>query len=428
MIFFKKYLLPFLILLCMSCKKEYSKEKNGENSWEFKQSENEFDGPVDSAFFQSSTSVSILSIYGSTEDREGEIFIRIRTENILTGTYNGNNVEFQYTVAGKIVYKKDELSDIAIIITQMDNENVSGTFSGTVTDSLGQIKNISEGSFRCHIKRMDINAEESTLTVWTKEFCNENGSIEIIVENTSKHITGAMSVQPSCGAPESAVFSLTPGNYLLKAVCGNDTLNYNVSVEENCSFLEVELNNDYLPLGNASYWEYNNLNDVNVTQTLTADAEVDFNGNTYTRLTGTRGNFYYFRKLPHLYYQYRELSFQDFVSNPPSVELVILKDNLAKGQKWETDPLDIEISGVVQKIKLVSTIIDRDYSAVINGVQYNNLIKVNTELFFSPDNGNSYATSGSAFNTVFAKGKGIVSYNDMDIAIEWGIKNIFLSP
>lgn len=188
------------------------------------------------------------------------------------------------------------------------------------------------------------------------------------------------------------------------------------------------MNNDYLPLGITSYWNYGNLNDVNETQTFTADGEVDFNGNNYTRLTGTRGYFYYFRKIPPLYYQYRELSFQGFLSNPPTVEIVILKDNLLKGQTWESKAFDAEVEGFAIKIKLVSTIFDRDYSALINGVQYNNLIKVNTEVFFSLDDGYSYATSGSAYNTVFAKGKGIVNYNDMDIKIEWGIRDIFLSP
>jgi hypothetical protein len=269
---------------------------------------------------------------------------------------------------------------------------------------------------------------KNTLTVWTKELCSVNSKIEIRIQNSSGFITAANAMQPSCGAAGTASFLLDTGNYIVEAICGNDTLVYQANVNGECSNLEVALNQDYLPLGKTSYWEYSNMHDQSVSQVFTAESDVVYNGNTYTKLSSTRGNDYYFRKVPHTYYQYRELSFQDFVSNPPFVELVILKDNLPKGGRWETEPLDVSISGVVRKIKMVSRIIDRDYSDIINGVEYQHLIKVNTELFFSPDDGNSYATSGSAYNTVFARGKGIVSYNDMDVAIEWGVKNIFLSP
>jgi hypothetical protein len=272
------------------------------------------------------------------------------------------------------------------------------------------------------------NPVQNKLTVWTKELCSVSNKMEIRIQDFSGYITAASTSQPSCGAAGTASFSLNEGDYSVKAICGNDTLVYQVNVSGECSYVEVELNQDYLPLGKTSYWEYSDVHDQSVSQVFTAESDVVFNGNAYTKFSSSRGNDCYFRKVPHTYYQYRELSFQDFVSNPPLVELVILKDNLAKGGRWETEPLDVSISGVVRKIKLVSRIMDRDYSAIINGVEYQNLIRVNTELFFSPDDGNSYATSGSAYNTVFARGKGIVSYNDMDVAIEWGIKNIFLSP
>ena len=272
------------------------------------------------------------------------------------------------------------------------------------------------------------NPTTNTLTVWTKELCSVNSNVEIRVGNSSQLISASSASQPSCSASGTATFTLSPGNYTAEAICGSDTLTYQVNISDECTFLEIELNQDYLPLKKTSYWEYSDLRDQSVNQIFTAESDVVFDGNTYTTFSSSRGNDYYFRKLPHVYYQYRKLGFQDFVTDAPMVELVILKDNLPKGGKWETAPLKISISGVVQIIKMVSTIVDRDYSAIINGVEYQHLIKVNTELFFSPDNGNSYAISGSAYNTVFARGKGIVSYNDMDATIEWGVKNIFLSP
>jgi hypothetical protein len=424
------YLICFVIL-SVSCKKEYSKEASllSENFWEFSELQEHFAGPVDSAFIVSSINGEALIIYGiSADDHAYKFNLRISADNMQPGTFEGEGVQFLYSGIASLSTAGNERTGISVVIEKMDDKSVAGTFSGIIYDSINQLHSISNGKFKCSIKRITSIPTKNTLTVWTKEMCGVNNQVEIRIGTASQFITSVHTEQPLCGAAGTASFSLDNGNYPVSVICGSDTLTYGVIIQDECSFLEVQLNQDYLPLGKTSYWEYSDMHDQNVSQTFTAASDVVFNNNTYTKFSSTRGIDYYFRKLPHIYYQYRELSFQDFVSNPPLVELVILKDDLPKGGKWETEPLDVSISGVVQKIKMVSRIIDRDYSDVINGVSYQNLIKVNTELFFSPDNGNSYATSGSAYSTVFAKGKGIVSYNDMDVAIEWGIKNIFLSP
>jgi len=278
----------------------------------------------------------------------------------------------------------------------------------------------------------EINKEPSdsvVLTVWSKSMCEDAGQIIIKVGDESAIITAPMQAQPQCRQPGTASFKLPKGNYAVIAICGNDTISYKVFAEDECSFLEVSYaDKDYLPLTSSSYWDYVDKYDASRTHRFTAAAEELISGVSYTRYSSDFGRDCFFRKESGVYYQYRELGFQDFVEDPPSIEIVILKDKLAKGDKWETNPIQIKISGVIKDVKLVSTIVDRDYSDIINGVRYDNLIKVNTELLFAFEGGDRYAASGSSFNTIFGRGKGIVSYNDFDVNVEWQVSNLFVAP
>lgn len=423
------YLVLFLVATALSCKKEHSREGSPlpDSWWQFNESEQVFKGPIDSAVVESATGIETLVIYGTSDDGlEGKFSLKIEREKIGEGFYDGSGIRFRYEV-GDGYLSKDGASDFRVLITRIEGESISGTFSGVAVDGTGATHEIASGKFQCSFSRKQ--SPKHSLVVWSKELCGAANQLEVRIDNLSRFITNAFPAQPTCGSDGAAIFELDPGSYPVQVICGGDTAAYTAQVsDDECSFLEVDVYSDYLPLGKSSYWEYADKEDENVRQIFTAGDPVTLNNQDYTQLTGSRGVTYYFRKIGHSYFQYRELSFQDFVEDPPWVELVILKDNLAKGQTWETEPIDATINDAVQKIKMVSRIVDRDYSDVIHGVQYDNLIKVNTELFFSPDNGHGYATSGSAYETVFAKGKGIVSYADMDVAIEWGVKNIFLRP
>lgn len=424
---FQIYIVLFLIGLGLTCKKEHSREGSSlpERSWEFSESEQLFGGPVDSAFIESAGDGESLTIFGSSDDsKDGKLYLRIVAEEISTGIFHGADVQVRYQTESEL-FDTGELSGIRITVIKIEGEIISGIFSGTLKDSQGETRTISEGKFHCSFIRKA--SSKRTLTVWTKQMCGGNNLLQIRIKDSSQFITTALNSQPSCSGFGSVSFSLVAGNYSVEVICG-DTLKYDIAVNDECTYLEVGPNNDYLPLGTGSSWEYADVKNENTTLVFTAIGDFDLNGTVYTQLIGTRGEAYYFRKSAHSYFQYRELGFQDFISDAPFVELIILKDNLSVGQTWETESIDVSVSEVVQKIKMVSTIINRDYSDIIHGEQYDNLIKVNTEIYFSPDGGNSFASSGSAYNTVFAKGKGIVSYNDFNVAIEWGIKNIYLGP
>jgi hypothetical protein len=128
----------------------------------------------------------------------------------------------------------------------------------------------------------------------------------------------------------------------------------------------------------------------------------------------------YYRKDNHVYFEYLTLDFNGSVQSPPSFEVEILHDDFAIGQTWETAAIDLVLSQVPVKAKLLSSITQRDFSASIGGVNYDNLIEVRTSLMFSADGGNTFIDSGSEIVRVFAKDIGIVYYYEPEWATEWG--------
>lgn len=431
-------------LLVFACKKEYSSE-DGEkpgaviNEWEFSIGDVVTRGPMDSGYVQSVGSVTTLSTVGTkTEDPQGEIFLQVVGERIEVGSYTNPLVFFQYSEGGNVVYQSSpvQTGGFTINITSLDSTFAEGTFSGTVLDALGNQQTLTNGKFKTRIAGWESEPEpvqEGQLTVWARQICTAGSPIEIRIGGQTAQITDGLTTDPECGSTGGAVFTLQAGTYTLEAICDTDTLRYAVQIAEPCTILEVDFQNppteeDYLPLGNGSFWEYNDFNDAGTEQKITSDGSETFDGRMYTRFTSTTGEIFYYRKEQNVYFQYRTLNFEGYVTDPPSVELVILYDNLNEGESWESPGEDIDLSGIPVKIKLISRINRRDFQQTYNGVTYTDLIEVNTEIFFSSDGGNTYSTSGSAYNTVFAKDKGIVYYYDIDRDIEWTIKNISLVP
>ena len=430
-------LLGFLAvtLLLFSCKKDYSDE-DGKipgvivSTWEFKSGDQQYNGDMDSAYFQTAGGFSALSMIGSKPlNQNGEIILQIIGEDIGTGTYNSPNIFFQYSEGGTILYQTipGQSSDFSITITEIDSSSVSGTFTGTVQDSQGNTHTITDGKFSVPITEgYDPGpTPDVQLTVWAKEICFDGSSIEVKVSTQTGFISDATPTEPDCGAQGAATFTLPQGLYTVTAICGTDTLSYDVNLTTSCvkllvDFVHPPVIEDYLPLTVGSYWDYSDLSNSFVTQRTTAVADTVLDGRLYTMLSNTLPDTFYYRKEDHIYYQFVTLDFNDFVQNPPSFEMVILHDDYQVNQSWETPPIDIVLSGVGLKVKLVSTILRKDYSENINGVDYNDLIEVQTEILFSTDGGASYVPSGSSYITTFAKGKGIVYYYDLDRAIEWG--------
>jgi hypothetical protein len=443
--FFRSFIAILAATVVLSaCKKEHSAEEGEkpvtiENEWQFSISDTISRGPMDSAFVQSVGSVSTLSMVGSTGDeKQGEIFLQVVGETITTGTYSNPLVFFQYAEGGNVVYQSSpvQTGGFTINITALDSTTAEGTFSGTVLDGDGNELTIAEGKFKTIIKGWENTPDpvvNGQLTVWANQICVDGSAIEIRIDNQTAQLTDALATEPECGASGTAVFSLTGGTYTLEAICNTDTLRYEVQIAEGCTVLQVDfLNppelNDYLPLTIGSSWDYRDIDEAAITQTITAEGQEEIDQRMYTKFVSTTGEIFHYRKEQNVYFQNVKLDFEGAAPDAPTIEMVILYDNLDEGQSWETPGENITISGVPVKVKLISTITRKGFQQSYNGVPYSDLIEVNTEMFFSADGGNSYQSSNSAYNTVFAKGKGIVYYYDIERDTEWVASNITINP
>jgi hypothetical protein len=434
--------LAITLIIFVSCKKDYSNEDGKvpgqtETTWEFDEAGTHFNGDMDSAYYQTSAGFSALTMVGSPGNQNGEIILQIIGQDITTGTYASSDIFFQYSEGGNILYQTipGQSSDFSITITSIDTATVTGTFSGTVVDPSNVSHNIQNGQFTVSMTQGYTPGppQDGQLTVWAKQICFDGSSIEVKVQDQTGFISDAIDSDPGCGAQGAATFTLPQGFYTVTAICGTDTLRYDVNLSSACvkllvDFVHPPLVEDYLPLTAGSYWDYVDLLNQGTTQRTAVASDTVIDGRLYTMEINTLPDTVYYRKDGHVYYQYRLLDFNSSVQDPVAIEVEILHDDYQTNQTWETPPVDVNLSGINVKLKLVSTILRRDYSESINGINYDNLIEVNTEIFFSPNGGVSYQSTGSSYNTVFSKGKGIVYYYDLDNSIEWAAYNISVVP
>lgn len=151
----------------------------------------------------------------------------------------------------------------------------------------------------------------------------------------------------------------------------------------------------YQPLTVGSEWNYtvtgSNAGTFKVT-ILNRDTTV--NGKTYSVASNSAGPNEYYAKFSSDY-----LRFNKFPElNNQLIELLYLKDNLAKGQTWtETKTVNINIGGptpVPVTANLVFTIAEKGIDYVVNGVTFKDVIKVTVApsfiVFGTPQNPDSY--------------------------------------
>ena len=436
-----KTLLGFfaVAVVIISCKKELSNEEGNpdqevDNQWEFKQGDSTFGGLTDTAFIQTVNTIQTISISGvQTNGSAGEITIQLAGTQIGAGAYGTEYVLFQYFQDGSLLYSSvpSQGSDFTLTITRIDSSYITGTFSGTVQDAQGNNYNIAEGKFSAPMGTStdtEVPVESGQLTVWAKGICSDGGVIEVSVNGENGQITDGLISQPECGADGAATFNLPAGTYTVQATCSGVTLNYEVTIDKTGNYLQVDFQNppvteSYLPLGVGSEWNYVDLSVPGNEQSITSEEEdvyIEQEGRQYTKLVSNKGEEFYYRQSGKKYFRFVTLDFQGNVSDPPSLEIVILDEDAADETPWESPVVDLSLAGMQVKAKLVSKIVNRG-TADINGVSYANSINVNTELYVSFDGGATFNPSGNSYNTVYSKGKGIVYYYDINNNTEWGL-------
>lgn len=137
-----------------SCQKEVSFENGnggplGPAAWEFKEGASSFRGPVDTAYYSSTAGGTSLTLEGVSSDQQGDFYLEITGASIITGTYATPAVVFEYFSNGALLYSNDPQAagKFTVTISKIDDKEVTGTFTGEVKDTAGNIKMITDGKF-----------------------------------------------------------------------------------------------------------------------------------------------------------------------------------------------------------------------------------------------------------------------------------------
>ncbi len=432
-----------LLAVAAGCRKEKSSETGAppdeikETQWEFKESDSLFGGPMDSALLAESDSGFIVVMSGLAAEGSGEITLQLSDPvAIKVGEYPNQNVIFQYSENGIILLENSvqQADPFTVTITSMDSLTISGIFSGTVEDGLGNVKEISDGKFTAPFKSggdptppPDVSG---TLTIWSKTTCSGGGKIQLIVADQLGEIMQADAQAPECGAAGTTSFNLPIGVYTVMGIC-EDTATYEVTVEPNsCTVLEVafedpeDLPGDYFPLAN--WWSYGDSNNPGDTLKIESQGNTVVGGQSYTAFfnTGTQENRYY-RKDGTSYYEYVS-GFGGITLDEP-LEYKFLQDDLNEGDSWETPEGSSSSINPPASFKLRLTIQRKGFNRMINGKMYYDLIEVRTELLIKF--GGVFQPTGSQIITLYAKGIGVVLFQSLDGSpTDWTIRNYDAVP
>lgn len=427
-----------LMSVLVSCRKERSFESstgtpiiNGQ--WQFSEAGTMFSGPMDSAFIRTIGVANSLNMSGVSADGKGQITLQVLSNGtIVKGDYKNPQVLFQYSLNGSLIFQNSGTDDFTITITSIDSISVTGTFSGIAIDSVGNKQTISGGKFTAPLSGIAPPAVgKGTLTLWSKQLCGGTGNIYIKAGDSVGAITQAYPTAPACGAPGTASFTLPAGSYTVIAACGTDTLTLSAAVlPDVCSTLEVDfslVNQDYFPLQNR--WTYGNVDDYNNdTLAIESAGDTTIGVDAFTKFVNDKtGETNYYRKSNGVYYQYLSNVYGQTLSQP--LQIIILQDNVDVGTTWNSDPYDVDFGSAgipyTLTVRLQNTISQKNYSMTIGGKTYNDCIEVTSELYQL--SGTSWVDADTGYKTIFARGVGMIYYQDLNSGTDWQIRNYNVS-
>lgn len=459
----KKLFAAVLVLAGISfwaCQKEYSYETTTDTAstgaWEFKDSANTTYAGNPSEYYVDDTSnpsSAFMQYSGLTANQRGALSIGISfpTGTAAPGTYTSaaGQVDFLYTIVNGNRFKAESgaqfsTENITVIISQITDTSVTGTFSGVALDSLNRLKIVKEGKFtykkRAAATTPTAIASAGTLgtstdsctgaivsgtyrkavavtgtnTVTITANVTTTGTYTIY-SDTLKGIyfrgtgtfatTGAQSVViPAVGTPTDS------GTVRFRIRYGTSSCTFGVRIDTGSAVVVVPPTGDYFPLTTNSNWSYNT-NDsgsstiTDTTYTLSTGQTASVTGNTFNIFINDDGlglDTSYYRKGSGLYYTTYNLS--DLFGAGGVVSGIFLKDNVAVGTTW-TDSYNITYNGLPAVVTGNSVILAKAVSGTVNTVSSTDIIKVRTTFnitYFGT------TTTGYILENWFAKGIGLI--------------------
>lgn len=150
------FIIISLVFLCFfySCTKDYSIEGGSvttSGSWNFTSNGQLSNGNIDTAFLYLNTGTRVLHLTGPNLLGDRFFILDIYSRDVFkTGTYkvSSSEVNFTYSSISKTIYQSDKSAgEFIVTINEIDNNHVSGSFSGLVNDSTGTKQQIELGLF-----------------------------------------------------------------------------------------------------------------------------------------------------------------------------------------------------------------------------------------------------------------------------------------
>lgn len=251
--------------------------------------------------------------------------------------------------------------------------------------------------------------------------CSEGAVVEISAFSLSgqliKKITPQISsVLPDCDDPSFIKTELPIGKLKLVAVCSGDSSAQEVEIfQDSCQSFHWHydlanppaLAGDWFPLH--TRWTYSDLTGGDTLAISSSATEVMGNQEYAVFTNDATIERRSYRKDGSKYYE-MVTYFRDAPLLLP-VELLFLQDDLPVGTSWEAASATPLIRGFAVQAKVINTIVNRGHSQSFNGKTYYNLIEVKNELLIRSEDG-EYHLFGKAATTIYAKGVGVVFYED----------------
>jgi hypothetical protein len=161
------WLVALFSVLLSGCEKDYSVENimtpiSNTGTWQFTEGANFYSGTIDTAYI-SGTGTKTLHLYGASADKAYKYRMELfTTDSFKVGEYHTIAFEnnFSFSSVSKTIYQTDPVSgDFVINIASVQNNQITGTFSGMVDDVNGDAVNLTSGKFSSGI---DLTANSSS--------------------------------------------------------------------------------------------------------------------------------------------------------------------------------------------------------------------------------------------------------------------------
>lgn len=140
-------------MLLTGCFKEKSVEpkpepETPEHPWRFEVGAKAYSGSVDVVRIDSVSGAAMLTVSGMDAAGKGRITLQVVAADLAPGTYLAPSIAFAYTEDANPVYQSDgSAGDFSITLSTVNENEVAGTFSGTIRLTDSSTATLSNGSF-----------------------------------------------------------------------------------------------------------------------------------------------------------------------------------------------------------------------------------------------------------------------------------------